>query len=179
MLADYRTTSLSVGVHPLELLRPPPLALTTRTPPARPMAESVIAAGGAGSLLTGAAEEQTEFDVILTAIGDKKINVIVQFSLKKHPELRDVVTEPRYVAAVDSVHDQVRTIDFDELPTHFEIDRLLQEAEAVEVLHLDDGRRGMTAAGQRKFGVKVEGTTVLDNFDIIAAAGLGLPFSRR
>ena len=31
-----------------------------------------VAAGDAG----GAAEEQTEFDVVLTAIGDKKVNVI-------------------------------------------------------------------------------------------------------
>jgi large subunit ribosomal protein L7/L12 len=34
----------------------------------------VAAAGGAGA--AEAAEEKTEFDVILTAIGDKKINVI-------------------------------------------------------------------------------------------------------
>lgn len=36
-----------------------------------PMAAAGAAAGGAE-----AAEEQTEFDVVLTAIGDKKINVI-------------------------------------------------------------------------------------------------------
>ena len=37
-----------------------------------PMA-AMLGAGGAGE---AAAEEQTEFDVVLTAIGDKKINVI-------------------------------------------------------------------------------------------------------
>jgi large subunit ribosomal protein L7/L12 len=39
---------------------------------AMPMA----AAGGAGGAAAEAVEEQTEFDVILTAVGDKKINVI-------------------------------------------------------------------------------------------------------
>ena len=33
-------------------------------------------AGGAGGAGAAEAEEQTEFDVVLTAIGDKKINVI-------------------------------------------------------------------------------------------------------
>ncbi len=36
----------------------------------------VSGAGGAGSGDAAAAEEQTEFDVVLTGIGDKKINVI-------------------------------------------------------------------------------------------------------
>ncbi|MFQ5699878.1 MAG: 50S ribosomal protein L7/L12 [Myxococcota bacterium] len=40
---------------------------------AAPAAVAVAAPGGAEG---GAAEEQTEFDVILTAIGDKKIQVI-------------------------------------------------------------------------------------------------------
>ena len=41
-------------------------------------ATAVPMAGGAGAAAGGeaAAEEQTEFDVVLTAIGDKKINVI-------------------------------------------------------------------------------------------------------
>ena len=34
------------------------------------------AAGGGGAAVAEAAEEQTEFAVILTAVGDKKINVI-------------------------------------------------------------------------------------------------------
>jgi len=37
---------------------------------------AVAAAAGAASGDAGAAEEKTEFDVILTAFGDKKINVI-------------------------------------------------------------------------------------------------------
>jgi large subunit ribosomal protein L7/L12 len=37
---------------------------------------AVAAAGGAPGAATEAAEEKTEFDVILTAAGDKKINVI-------------------------------------------------------------------------------------------------------
>ncbi len=36
----------------------------------------VVAAGGAGEAKAEPAEEQTEFDVVLTAVGDKKINVI-------------------------------------------------------------------------------------------------------
>lgn len=40
---------------------------------AAPVAVAVAGAAGGGA---AAAEEQTEFDVILTAIGDKKINVI-------------------------------------------------------------------------------------------------------
>ena len=39
---------------------------------AAPVAVAAVAAGGDA----GAAEEQTEFDVVLAAIGDKKINVI-------------------------------------------------------------------------------------------------------
>ena len=39
---------------------------------AAPVAVAAVAAGGDA----GAAEEQTEFDVILTAFGEKKINVI-------------------------------------------------------------------------------------------------------
>jgi len=39
-------------------------------------AVAVAAAPAAGGGDAGAAEEQSEFDVILTAIGDKKVNVI-------------------------------------------------------------------------------------------------------
>ena len=39
-------------------------------------AVAVAAAPAAGGGDAGAAEEQTEFDVILTAVGDKKVNVI-------------------------------------------------------------------------------------------------------
>lgn len=39
-------------------------------------AAAVAVAGAAGGDAGAAAEEQTEFDVILTAIGDKKVNVI-------------------------------------------------------------------------------------------------------
>ena len=37
---------------------------------------AVAAAGTAGGAEDAAAEEKTEFDVVLTAVGDKKINVI-------------------------------------------------------------------------------------------------------
>jgi large subunit ribosomal protein L7/L12 len=37
---------------------------------------AVAAAGPAGGAEADAAEEKTEFDVVLTAVGDKKINVI-------------------------------------------------------------------------------------------------------
>ena len=39
-------------------------------------AAAAVVAGGAAGGDAGAAEEQTEFDVILTAAGDKKVNVI-------------------------------------------------------------------------------------------------------
>ncbi len=42
----------------------------------KPAAAAVAIAGPAGGDGAAAAEEQTEFDVILTSIGDKKINVI-------------------------------------------------------------------------------------------------------
>jgi error-prone DNA polymerase len=47
MLADYRTTSLSVGVHPLELMRPhlPPGTLSTEELRDRPNGASVSVAG--------------------------------------------------------------------------------------------------------------------------------------
>jgi large subunit ribosomal protein L7/L12 len=37
---------------------------------------TVVAAAGGADAAAGGAEEQTEFDVVLTATGDKKINVI-------------------------------------------------------------------------------------------------------
>lgn len=39
-------------------------------------AAAAVAAGPAGGDAGGAAEEKTEFDVVLTAVGDKKVNVI-------------------------------------------------------------------------------------------------------
>jgi error-prone DNA polymerase len=47
MLADYRTTSLTVGVHPLELLRPhlPPRTLTSEELATRPHGSRVVFAG--------------------------------------------------------------------------------------------------------------------------------------
>jgi large subunit ribosomal protein L7/L12 len=39
-------------------------------------AAAAVVAGGAAGGDAGAAEEKTEFDVILTAIGEKKVNVI-------------------------------------------------------------------------------------------------------
>jgi len=39
-------------------------------------AAAAVVAGGAAGSDAGAAEEKTEFDVILTAAGDKKVNVI-------------------------------------------------------------------------------------------------------
>ncbi|WP_415889535.1 50S ribosomal protein L7/L12 [Neptuniibacter sp. SY11_33] len=39
-------------------------------------AAAAVVAGGAAGGDAGAAEEKTEFDVILTAVGDKKVNVI-------------------------------------------------------------------------------------------------------
>ena len=51
---------------------------------------AMAAAGGGGAAAAAPVEEQTEFNVILTAAGDKKINVIVQTGLRKHADLPDV-----------------------------------------------------------------------------------------
>jgi large subunit ribosomal protein L7/L12 len=43
---------------------------------AAPVAVAAVAGGGAGGAAAEAAEEKTEFDVVLAAVGDKKIEVI-------------------------------------------------------------------------------------------------------
>jgi large subunit ribosomal protein L7/L12 len=43
---------------------------------AAPIAVAAVGGGGAGAAPAEAAEVKTEFDVILTAFGDKKVNVI-------------------------------------------------------------------------------------------------------
>jgi large subunit ribosomal protein L7/L12 len=61
----------------------------------KPAATAVAVAGPGGGDAGEAAEEQTEFDVVLTAIGDKKINVIKEvrgltgLGLKEAKELVD------------------------------------------------------------------------------------------
>ncbi|MCL2337294.1 MAG: 50S ribosomal protein L7/L12 [Firmicutes bacterium] len=65
---------------------------------AAPMAVAMPAAGGAAP--AEAAEEQTEFDVILSAVGDKKVNVIkvvreaTGLGLKESKELVDSAPKP-------------------------------------------------------------------------------------
>ncbi|MCU0839670.1 MAG: 50S ribosomal protein L7/L12 [Rhodospirillales bacterium] len=60
---------------------------------AAPMAMAAMPAAGAAAAAAEPVEEQTEFDVILTAIGDKKINVIkevraiTQLGLKEAKDL--------------------------------------------------------------------------------------------
>lgn len=68
---------------------------------AAPMAVMAApAAGGAAAAPAEAEEEQTEFDVILTAAGDKKINVIkvvreiTNLGLKEAKELVDGAPKP-------------------------------------------------------------------------------------
>ncbi|MDD2553824.1 MAG: 50S ribosomal protein L7/L12 [Desulfotomaculaceae bacterium] len=61
---------------------------------------AVAAAPGAAAAAPAAVEEQTEFDVILTAIGDKKVNVIkvvreiTALGLKEAKELVDNAPKP-------------------------------------------------------------------------------------
>lgn len=61
---------------------------------------AVAAAPGAGAAAPAAEEEQTEFDVILTAIGDKKVNVIkvvrevTALGLKEAKDLVDNAPKP-------------------------------------------------------------------------------------
>jgi large subunit ribosomal protein L7/L12 len=65
-----------------------------------PAAAAAVVAGPAGADGAAAAEEQTEFDVILAAIGDKKINVIKEvraitgLGLKEAKELVDNAPSP-------------------------------------------------------------------------------------
>jgi len=65
---------------------------------AAPMAVAMPAAAGAAA--PEAAEEQTEFDVILSAVGDKKVNVIkvvreaTGLGLKESKELVDSAPKP-------------------------------------------------------------------------------------
>jgi large subunit ribosomal protein L7/L12 len=67
---------------------------------AAPAAVAVAAAPGAGGGDAGAAEEQDEFDVILAAAGEKKINVIKEvrsltnLGLKEAKELVDNAPKP-------------------------------------------------------------------------------------
>jgi len=61
---------------------------------------AVAAAGGAGAAVADAPEEQDEFDVILTAAGDKKIQVIkvvrelTSLGLKEAKDLVDGAPKP-------------------------------------------------------------------------------------
>ena len=68
---------------------------------AAPVAVAVPAAGGVGAAEAGATEEeQTEFDVVLTAVGDKKIQVIKEvrsltsLGLKEAKDLVDSAPKP-------------------------------------------------------------------------------------
>ncbi|HET7568356.1 MAG TPA: error-prone DNA polymerase [Gaiellaceae bacterium] len=77
MLADYRTTSLSVGVHPLELLRPhlPPGTLSTEELKARPHRADVQVAG----LVVARQRPATANGVVFMLLEDEfaQVNVIV------------------------------------------------------------------------------------------------------
>ncbi len=68
---------------------------------AAPVAVAAPAAGGGGAAEAGATEEeQTEFDVVLTAVGDKKIQVIKEvrsltsLGLKEAKDLVDSAPKP-------------------------------------------------------------------------------------
>jgi large subunit ribosomal protein L7/L12 len=67
---------------------------------AAPMAVGMAASGGGGAAAEEEAEEQTEFDVILQAAGDKKIQVIKEvraltnLGLKEAKDLVDSAPKP-------------------------------------------------------------------------------------
>jgi len=67
---------------------------------AAPVAAVAAPAAGAAGAAEEAAEEQTEFDVVLTSVGDKKINVIkvvrevTGLGLKEAKELVDNAPKP-------------------------------------------------------------------------------------
>ncbi|MBV8256568.1 MAG: error-prone DNA polymerase, partial [Actinobacteria bacterium] len=77
MLADYRTTSLSVGVHPLELLRPhlPPRTLSTEDLFAQPNRAQVQVAG----LVVARQRPSTANGVVFMLLEDEfqQVNLIV------------------------------------------------------------------------------------------------------
>ena len=82
---------------------------------AAPVAVAVAGAAGGGA---AAEEEQTEFDVILTAIGDKKINVIkavrevTSLGLKEAKDLVD--------SAPKAIKEAVNKAEAEELKKKFE-----------------------------------------------------------
>jgi len=67
---------------------------------AAPVAVAAVPGAGAAAAPDAAEEEQTEFDVILTAIGDKKVNVIkvvreiTALGLKEAKDLVDSAPKP-------------------------------------------------------------------------------------
>src|SRR5437867_13319376 len=77
MLADYRTTSLSVGVHPLALLRPhlPEGTLSSRELAGRPTGGSVAVAGMAVARQRPATANGVVFMLLEDEFG--QINLIV------------------------------------------------------------------------------------------------------
>lgn len=80
----------------------------------KPAATAVAVAGPAGGDGAGAEEEQTEFNVILTAIGDKKINVIKEvrgltgLGLKEAKELVDAAPSTIKEAVSKDEADQIK-----------------------------------------------------------------------
>ena len=81
----------------------------------KPAATAVAVAGPGGGDGGAAAEEQTEFDVVLTAIGDKKINVIKEvraltgLGLKEAKELVDSAPSTIKEAVSKDEAEQVKT----------------------------------------------------------------------
>ena len=77
MLSDYRTTSLSVGVHPLELMRPhlPPGTLSTEELLERPNNSNVAVAG----MVVARQRPSTANGVVFMLLEDEyaQINLIV------------------------------------------------------------------------------------------------------
>jgi len=80
----------------------------------KPAAAAAVMAGPGGGGEAAAAEEQTEFDVILTAVGDKKINVIKEvrtitgLGLKEAKELVDGAPSPIKEGASKEEADEVK-----------------------------------------------------------------------
>jgi error-prone DNA polymerase len=93
MLADYRTTSLSVGVHPLELLRPhlPPGTLSTEELRARPHRAEVQLAG----LVVARQRPATANGVVFMLLEDELTQVNLVIAPQVYERFRAVVrSEP-------------------------------------------------------------------------------------
>src|SRR4029077_8294206 len=115
MLTDYRTTSLSVGVHPLELMRPhlPPKTLSTEELKDRPNGSTVAVAG----MVVARQRPSTANGVVFMLLEDEFAQVNLIVFPQVYERFRGVVRgEPLLLAGGRYEHvDRNRNVVVDEL----------------------------------------------------------------